>query len=73
MFDLYEGAQVGAGKKSIALRLSFRSAERTLSEDEVNRLRGEMLKKVRPTREQTSEAERGSGACDPCIVMRIAV
>jgi phenylalanyl-tRNA synthetase beta chain len=46
VFDLYEGAQVGQGKKSIALRLSFRSAERTLSEDEVNKLRGEMLKKV---------------------------
>jgi phenylalanyl-tRNA synthetase beta chain len=46
VFDLYEGAQVGRGKKSIALRLSFRSAERTLSEDEVNKLRGEMLKKV---------------------------
>jgi phenylalanyl-tRNA synthetase beta chain len=46
VFDLYEGAQVGQGKKSIALRLSFRSAERTLSEDEVNKLRGEMLKRV---------------------------
>jgi phenylalanyl-tRNA synthetase beta chain len=46
MFDLYEGAQVGAGKKSIALRLSFRSPERTLSEDEVNRLRVDMLKRV---------------------------
>ena len=46
VFDLYEGTQVGEGKKSIALRLSFRSAERTLSEDEVNALRIEMLKKV---------------------------
>jgi phenylalanyl-tRNA synthetase beta chain len=46
VFDLYEGAQVGAGKKSIAFRLSFRSPERTLSEDEVNRLRVDMLKRV---------------------------
>ena len=46
VFDLYEGAQVGEGKKSIALRLTFRSAERTLSEDEVSKIRGEMLKKV---------------------------
>jgi phenylalanyl-tRNA synthetase beta chain len=46
VFDLYEGEQVGEGKKSIALRLSFRSPDRTLSEDEVNRLRAEMLKKV---------------------------
>jgi phenylalanyl-tRNA synthetase beta chain len=46
VFDLYEGAQVGKDKKSIALRLSFRSPERTLNEDEVNELRAEMLKKV---------------------------
>ena len=46
VFDLYEGEQVGEGKKSIALRLSFRSAERTLSEEEVNRLRAKMLKRV---------------------------
>jgi phenylalanyl-tRNA synthetase beta chain len=46
VFDLYEGAQVGEGKKSIALRLSFRSADRTLSEDEINQLRMEMLKRV---------------------------
>jgi len=46
VFDLYEGEQVGDGKKSIALRLSFRSPERTLSEEEVNTLRTKMLKKV---------------------------
>ncbi len=46
LFDLYEGAQVGEGKKSIALRLRFRSAERTLSEDEVNCLRSDMVTKV---------------------------
>ena len=40
VFDLYEGEQVEAGKKSIAIRLSFRSPERTLSEDEVNQIRG---------------------------------
>jgi phenylalanyl-tRNA synthetase beta chain len=47
VFDLYEGAQVGAGKKSLALRLSFRAPDRTLSEDEVNELRREMLQKLR--------------------------
>lgn len=46
VFDLYEGEQIGAGKKSIALRLSFRSAERTLSEEEVNRLREEIVAAV---------------------------
>ena len=46
VFDLYEGAQVAAGKKSLALRLSFRAPDRTLSEDEVNGLRREMLEKI---------------------------
>jgi phenylalanyl-tRNA synthetase beta chain len=47
VFDLYEGAQVAAGKKSLALRLSFRAPDRTLSEDEVNELRRAMLEKVK--------------------------
>jgi len=47
VFDLYEGSQIAAGKKSLALRLSFRAAERTLSEAEVNELRGTMLDAVR--------------------------
>ena len=47
VFDLYEGAQVGEGKKSLALRLSFRAPDRTLNEDEVNKLRGQMLAKIR--------------------------
>jgi phenylalanyl-tRNA synthetase beta chain len=46
VFDMYEGAQVAAGKKSLALRLSFRAPDRTLSEDEVNGLRRKMLAKI---------------------------
>ena len=46
VFDLYEGAQVGAGKKSVALRLSFRAPDRTLAESEVNELRHQMVEKV---------------------------
>ncbi len=47
VFDVYEGSQVGEGKKSLALRLSFRAADRTLSEAEVNTLRERMVEKVR--------------------------
>ena len=47
VFDLYEGAQVAEGKKSLALRLSFRAPDRTLSEDEVNELRRRMLEKMK--------------------------
>ncbi len=39
VFDLYEGEQVGEGRKSVALRLQFRADDRTLSDDEVAPLR----------------------------------
>jgi phenylalanyl-tRNA synthetase beta chain len=35
VFDLYRGEQVGEGHKSLALRLTFRAADRTLTDDEV--------------------------------------
>jgi phenylalanyl-tRNA synthetase beta chain len=35
IFDLYRGEQVGEGEKSLALRLSFRAADRTLTDAEV--------------------------------------
>ena len=35
IFDLYTGEQVGAGKKSLALRLEFRADDRTLTDAEV--------------------------------------
>ncbi|AOS46331.1 Phenylalanine--tRNA ligase beta subunit [Lacunisphaera limnophila] len=36
IFDVYTGTGLPAGKKSLAYALSFRSAERTLNDDEVN-------------------------------------
>jgi phenylalanyl-tRNA synthetase beta chain len=35
IFDEYRGAQVGEGKKSLALRLEFRAPDRTLTDEEV--------------------------------------
>jgi phenylalanyl-tRNA synthetase beta chain len=35
VFDLYRGEQVGEGRKSLALRLSFRATDRTLTDEEV--------------------------------------
>jgi phenylalanyl-tRNA synthetase beta chain len=35
VFDLYRGEQVGDGRKSLALRLEFRAADRTLTDEEV--------------------------------------
>jgi phenylalanyl-tRNA synthetase beta chain len=35
LFDLYQGGQLPAGKKSLAFRLTFQSPERTLTDEEV--------------------------------------
>jgi phenylalanyl-tRNA synthetase beta chain len=40
LFDVYRGEQVGSGRKSLALRLEFRSPERTLTDEDVARARG---------------------------------
>jgi phenylalanyl-tRNA synthetase beta chain len=39
VFDLYHGEQVGAGRKSLALTLAFRAADRTLTDEDVAPLR----------------------------------
>jgi phenylalanyl-tRNA synthetase beta chain len=39
LFDIYRGEQVGEGRKSLAYRLTFRAADRTLTTDEVSALR----------------------------------
>jgi phenylalanyl-tRNA synthetase beta chain len=49
IFDVYEGAQVGEGKKSLALRLSFRAPDRTLNDAEVSELREAILSKIGAT------------------------
>jgi phenylalanyl-tRNA synthetase beta chain len=46
VFDLYEGEQVGAGRKSLALRLEFRAADRTLTDEEVVGLREKIKAEV---------------------------
>jgi len=36
LFDVYEGAQIEAGKKSVAYSLKFRAADRTLSDEDID-------------------------------------
>ena len=43
LFDIYEGNQVGEGKKSVAFNLIFRAKDRTLSDTEVNELMDKIL------------------------------
>ena len=40
LFDVYRGDQVGEGRKSLAMRLEFRSPERTLTDEDVAATRG---------------------------------
>ncbi|HEY5943340.1 MAG TPA: phenylalanine--tRNA ligase subunit beta [Solirubrobacterales bacterium] len=46
VFDLYEGEQVGADRKSLALNLEFRAPDRTLTDDEVAGLREAIKEKL---------------------------
>jgi phenylalanyl-tRNA synthetase beta chain len=39
LFDLYTGAQVGEGKKSLAFALRFRAPDRTLNDEEMTAAR----------------------------------
>jgi len=43
VFDVYRGDQVGAGRKSVAIHLSFQSPERTLTDEEAAELRGRIV------------------------------
>lgn len=47
IFDVYLGEQVGREKKSIAISLTFRSNERTLTDEEVNGLYDKVLVKLK--------------------------
>jgi phenylalanyl-tRNA synthetase beta chain len=46
IFDVYCGAGVPEGKKSVALRFTYRSPGRTLTDDEVNDIHGRIVKRV---------------------------
>jgi phenylalanyl-tRNA synthetase beta chain len=46
LFDLYKGKGIPEGHKSIAVRVRYRSAERTLTDEEVNRLHERVVKNL---------------------------
>jgi phenylalanyl-tRNA synthetase beta chain len=47
VFDLYHGEQVGEGRKSLALALAFRAADRTLTDEDVAPLRARIVAALR--------------------------
>lgn len=46
LFDLYRGDQVGAGKKSLAYALVYQASDRTLTDEEVARIRKRIIRQV---------------------------
>ena len=46
LFDVYRGEQIGAGKKSLAYRLTYQADDRTLTDREVAKLRGKIVRRL---------------------------
>ena len=46
IFDIYEGAQIPEGKKSVAFNLTLRSAEATLTDEQIETVMNKVIKKL---------------------------
>jgi phenylalanyl-tRNA synthetase beta chain len=46
VFDVYCGKNIPQGKKSLGIRFVYRASDRTLTDDEVNQLHGEIVKGI---------------------------
>ncbi|HAF59691.1 MAG TPA: hypothetical protein DCK81_00905, partial [Clostridiales bacterium UBA9856] len=43
LFDIYRGKQVPEGKKSVSFTLTYRASDRTLTDEEVNKVHESVL------------------------------
>ena len=46
LFDVYRGAQIGAGKKSLAYRLTYQAEDKTLTDEEVAEVRASIVEQL---------------------------
>jgi phenylalanyl-tRNA synthetase beta chain len=46
LFDVYAGAPIPEGQRSLAFRMSFRAADRTLSDAEINKIREKIIRRL---------------------------
>lgn len=44
LFDIYAGKGISEGMKSLALRMRYRSAEKTLAEEEISAMHAKIVK-----------------------------
>jgi len=47
LFDIYRGQQIGAGRKSLAYRLTYQADDRTLTDREVSKLREKIVRRLK--------------------------
>jgi phenylalanyl-tRNA synthetase beta chain len=47
IFDVYEGQGIEAGRKSVALACRYRAKDRTLTDEEVNRVHSTVVERAR--------------------------
>ena len=46
LFDVYKGSQIPEGKKSVAYSVTYRAADRTLVDDEINSVFSKTVKRL---------------------------
>ena len=46
LFDVYRGEQIGPGKKSLAYRLTYQADDRTLTDQDVARVREKIIRRL---------------------------
>jgi phenylalanyl-tRNA synthetase beta chain len=61
LFDVYEGAQIGPGRKSLAYGLLYQADDRTLTDTEVNRAHSELVEQLRAQLGAEVRGADGSG------------
>lgn len=49
IFDLYQGKQIPEGKKSVGIAITYRSSQRSLSGDEVDKIQSAVIKRLNET------------------------
>lgn len=47
LFDVYQGSQIGPGRRSLAWSLTFQAGDRTLTDEEVNELHARIVQEIR--------------------------
>ena len=64
LFDVYQGDQVGAGRKSLAYGLLYQADDRTLTDTEVTAMHGRVVERLRRELGAEVRGPESSGEAD---------